>query len=70
MHYSGTLDAVEKLQAGEAYDLAWLSSNRYALLTPGVKERIHASERTMITPVVLGLKASKARELGWITTRT
>jgi len=66
MHYSGTLDAVEKLQAGEAYDLAWLSSNRYALLTPGVKERIHASERTMITPVVLGLKASKARELGWI----
>ena len=66
VHYSGTLDAVEKLQAGEAYDLAWLSSNRYALLTPGVKERIHASERTMITPVVLGLKASKARELGWI----
>ena len=65
MHYSGTLDAVEKLQAGEAYDLAWLSSNRYALLTPGVKERIHASERIMITPVVLGLKASKARELGW-----
>jgi Ca-activated chloride channel family protein len=66
LHYAGTLDAVEKLQAGETFDLAWLSSNRYALLTPGVKERIHASERTMITPVVLGLKASKARELGWI----
>jgi len=66
MHYAGTLDAVEKLQAGEAHDLAWLSSNRYALLTPGVKERIRASERTMITPVVLGLKASKAKELGWL----
>jgi Ca-activated chloride channel family protein len=66
LHYTGTLDAVEKIQAGEAHDLAWLSSNRYAMITPGVKERIRASERTMITPVVLGLKESKARELGWL----
>ncbi len=66
MHYAGTLEAVEKLQAGEPYDLAWLSSNRYALLTPGVRERVRASERTMITPVVLGLRLSKAKELGWL----
>lgn len=66
LKYSGTLEAVERLQAGEPFDTAWLSSNRYALLTPGARERIRASERTMITPVVLGLKASKARELGWL----
>ncbi|HVP41984.1 MAG TPA: substrate-binding domain-containing protein [Terriglobales bacterium] len=65
LRYTGTLEAVDTLQAGEALDLAWLSSNKYALLTPGVKERVRASERTMITPVVLGLKASKARALGW-----
>jgi Ca-activated chloride channel family protein len=63
--YAGTLDAVERLQGGEAFDLAWLASNRYASLVPAVKARIHASERTMLTPVVLGLKQSRARELGW-----
>lgn len=65
MRYAGTLDAVERLQAGEAFDLAWLASNHYAMLTPGVKNRVAASERTMLTPVVLGIKQSKAHELGW-----
>jgi Ca-activated chloride channel family protein len=65
MRYAGTLDAVEKLQAGDAVDIAWLASNRYAMLVPAAKSRILASERTMLTPVVLGLKESKARELGW-----
>lgn len=64
--YAGTLEAVERLQSGESFDAAWLASNRYALLTPGVKEKILASERTMLTPVVLGLKQSKAKALGWL----
>ena len=63
--YAGTLEAVERLQGGEAFDLAWLASNRYASLVPAVKARIAASERTMLTPVVLGIKQSRARELGW-----
>ena len=63
--YAGTLEAVERLQGGEAFDLAWLASNRYASLVPAVKARIAASERTMLTPVVLGIKESRARELGW-----
>lgn len=65
-HYSGTLEAVEKLQAGEVVDAAWLASNHYANLIPEVKSRILASERTMITPVVLGIKESKAKELNWL----
>lgn len=64
--YAGTLEAVERLQSGERFDAAWLASSRYALLTPGVKEKILASERTMLTPVVLGLKQSKAKALGWM----
>ena len=63
--YSGTLEAVERIQSGELFDAAWLANNRYALLTPGVKEKVLASERTMITPVVLGIKQSKAKTLGW-----
>jgi Ca-activated chloride channel family protein len=66
MQYSGTIDAVEKLQAGEEVDVAWLASNHYAMLIPAVKTRIAASERTMMTPVVLGIKESKAKELGWV----
>jgi Ca-activated chloride channel family protein len=63
--YTGTLDAVERILAGEQFDAAWLASNRYALLTPGVKEKVLTSERTMLTPVVLGIKRSKAQSLGW-----
>lgn len=65
MRYAGTLEAVERLQSGEQADVAWLASNRYAMLVPAVKTRIAASERTMLTPVVLGIKESKAKELGW-----
>jgi Ca-activated chloride channel family protein len=64
--YTGTIDAVERIQAGEQFDAAWLASNRYAMLTPGVKEKVLASERTMLTPVVLGVKRSKAQSLGWV----
>jgi Ca-activated chloride channel family protein len=65
LNYAGTLEAVERLQSGDGADAAWLASNRYAMLTPAVKARVLASERTMLTPVVLGLRSSKAAQLGW-----
>ncbi|AXQ29930.1 VWA domain-containing protein [Solimonas sp. K1W22B-7] len=62
--YGGTLDAVDKLNAASApYAFAWTSSGRYlSLATQG---RIKASEKIMLSPVILGVKAGKARELGW-----
>lgn len=65
LKYAGTLDAVEQMQGGAAYDFAWIANNKYAMLNPGSRERIKASERTMISPVVLGVKAEKAKVLGW-----
>ena len=65
MRYAGTLEAVERLQSGEQTDAAWLASAHYAMLVPAVKARITASDRTMLTPVVLGIRQSKAKELGW-----
>ena len=65
LRYAGTLDAVEQLKGGAPMDAAWLASNRYAMLMPDVRSRILASERIMLTPVVLGIKQSKARALGW-----
>ncbi|SMC28235.1 Ca-activated chloride channel family protein [Andreprevotia lacus DSM 23236] len=65
LKYAGSLDVIEQLQAGASFDLAWIANNKYALLDPAVRERVKASERTMISPVVLGVKASKAKALGW-----
>lgn len=68
LRYAGTLEAVERLNGSAgatSEDVAWLASNRYAMLMPAVRTRILASEKTMLTPVVLGIKQSRARALGW-----
>ena len=63
--YSGSLDAVDRLRAGEQFDAVWVSHGKYLALTPGVKDRIRVQEKTMLSPVILALKQSKARALGW-----
>ena len=61
--YSGTLDGVERLSAGELFDAAWFSHGKYlTLLDP---ERIKAQERIMLSPVTMGVKRSKAEAWGW-----
>lgn len=64
--FSGSLDAVDRIRAGEAYDAVWLSHGKYLMLTPGVKEKIRAQEKTMLSPVILALKESRAQQLGWV----
>ncbi len=65
--YSGTLDAVERLAKGERFDALWVSHGKYLAMNDALKGRILAEEKTMLSPVVLGLKTSKARALGWDT---
>ncbi|HEY1496846.1 MAG TPA: substrate-binding domain-containing protein [Candidatus Solibacter sp.] len=65
--YSGTLDAVDKIGAGGHYDALWVSHGKYLAMNDVLKGRILAQEKTMLSPVLLGLKASKARALGWDT---
>ena len=61
--YSGTLDGVERITAGEPFDAAWFSHGKYlTLLEP---ERIKAQERIMLSPVTMGIKRSKAEAWGW-----
>ncbi|BCB79239.1 substrate-binding domain-containing protein [Phytohabitans flavus] len=64
----GTLDGIEKVAAGTAVreqDAIWFSSNRYLELHPEASGRIDVSTKVANSPVVLGLRASKAKELGW-----
>ncbi|MDD5036346.1 MAG: VWA domain-containing protein [Methylococcaceae bacterium] len=65
MTYTGTLEGAEKLIAGEPTDLAWFSHGKYVSLAQGDKNRILAQEKTMLSPVVLGVKESAAKAWGW-----
>ncbi|WP_407570776.1 substrate-binding domain-containing protein [Deinococcus altitudinis] len=64
--YTGTLDGTEQLLSGAATpDLVWFSSDRYLRLQSGLKGKLLASEKIMLSPVVLGVKQSFARKWGW-----
>src|SRR5271165_17747 len=63
--YSGTLDAVDRIAAGGQFDALWVSHGKYLAMNDAMKGRILAQEKTMLSPVLLGLKQSKARALGW-----
>ncbi|GAA2855262.1 substrate-binding domain-containing protein [Streptosporangium fragile] len=66
--YAGTLDGAEQVASGGAdgaYDAVWFSSNRYLSLVDGAAARLSTETKIMASPVVLGLKTAKARELGW-----
>ncbi len=65
--YSGTLDAIERIGGGEKFDALWVSHGKYLAMDAGMKDRIVTQEKTMLSPVLLGLKKSKAHELGWDT---
>jgi Ca-activated chloride channel homolog len=64
----GTLEGAETVASGRAdgrYDALWFSSTRYMEMAPDAKQRLAGSSRIMGSPVVLGLRGSVARRLGW-----
>ena len=63
--YVGTLDAIDRLNAGESFDAVWVSHGKYLAMNPQLKSRIAAQEKIMLSPVILGVKRSKAAALGW-----
>lgn len=66
LSYIGTLDGAERVMAGEAVDLAWFSHAKYLTLLDASNSRIVAQEKIMLSPVILGVKESKAQEWGWV----
>ncbi len=72
LDYTGTLDGVQHVLDGTAakgHDAIWFSSNRYLALHPAAQSRIGPAVKIMSSPVLLGLRASTARKLGWDRTR-
>ncbi|MEM7538121.1 MAG: substrate-binding and VWA domain-containing protein [Chloroflexota bacterium] len=64
--YIGTLNGTEELLSGADYDLAWFSHARYLSMLDSNNSLIATQEKIMLSPVVMGVKESKAREFGWI----
>ena len=64
--YTGTLDGAEKIMGGDPSDAAWFSHNKYLALLQGASRKILAQERTMLSPVIIGVKESAARSWGWL----
>ena len=65
--YVGTIDGTQQIVDGkDRHDLAWFSHSKYLdLLQQGGTKRVHAETPVMLSPVVLGVKHSVAKRLGW-----
>ena len=65
VEYAGTLDIIQELNSGEQYDAVWLSNSIWGyMLDDSVS--LTNSKFTNISPIIFGIKKSKAQELGFI----
>ena len=65
IEYAGTLDIMQKLNAGEKYDAVWISNSIWLYMADD-NVKISDSKYTSINPVIFGIKKSKAEELGFV----
>ena len=63
--YTGSLDGAEQIDGGATTDAAWFSLGNYLRLLPNASKRIVASNKIMLSPVVIGVKKSVADRFGW-----
>lgn len=63
--YAGTLEIMERLNAGEEYDAVWASNSMWLyMLDSSIKKS--DSKIINMNPVVFGIRKSKAEELGFV----
>lgn len=66
MKYQGSVDIMNALRAGaKDIDAAW-PANSIWLSMGDTNNKVKLSKSVMVTPVVLGVRKSKAEELGWV----
>ena len=62
--YADNLDIVDRLNSGEKYDAIWASNSIWLDMLDSSKVSTSDSKSTSVTPIVIGIKNSKANELG------
>lgn len=65
LDYTGTLEGAEQLAQGANYPLAWFSHAKYLELLEGARARVIAREKIALSPVVVGVRQSLAKQWGW-----
>ena len=65
--YAEDLEIVSKINSGEEYNAIWMSNSLWSYQIENAY--LKNSKSTSITPVVMGIKKSKAQELGFINTK-
>jgi Ca-activated chloride channel homolog len=63
--YTGSLNGADEIAKGSEADLAWFSSANYMTLA-GASTKVLAQESIALSPVVIGVKTSLARQFGWV----
>ena len=64
--YADNLDIVDKLNSGEKYDAVWASNSIWLDMLDSSKVSTSDSKSTSVTPIVIGIKYGKAKELDLI----
>ena len=66
IEYAGTLDIMNKINRGEKYDSIWISNSIWSYMIDSKVATVKDAKATSITPVIFGIKKSKAEELGFV----
>lgn len=64
--YAGTLEIMEKLNDSQKYDAIWSANSIWTYMIDSKKVTLSNSKSTSITPIVFGIKKSKATSLGFV----
>jgi Ca-activated chloride channel homolog len=69
--FGGTMESTEAVQNGSTKaDAAWFANAKYLLSDPQGQARVKLQEKIMLSPIVVGISASQAKNLGWDTPET
>lgn len=64
IQYSGTIEGVEAIKTSDTYDVAWFGNSKYFYDTPESAKKIKLSEKIMLSPVIVGVKADSFTKNG------
>ena len=64
--YAGTLEIMDKLNDKQKYDAIWIANSIWTYMIDSKDFTLSNSKSTSGTPVVFGIKKSKAEELGFV----
>ena len=64
--YDDTLKITSRINGGEDFDAIWLSNSIWTYMIDSSKAYVGDSKSTSINPIIVGIKKSKAEELGFI----